>query len=480
MKGGTGILIDANNESAFNDFMNNSTFEYFSRGSNGMIFVATLNPGVVSTYQHLDASTYGTPVTKLIIKMCFIIDNPDNYNLNLVLNPIMYDDFKNEVNIQTDIFLKTMNYLQPICPSIVYAGLLEPSHPIIFKIMNDAALSLVYKLTSMTKLQAQIYAQNKGHLYVRKKAEINESLDLLKSIDIHFQKGEIHKFGIIAMEFADNYKTIHDELFTNPIYTLEIHKRRLENIARYIVIELAIKTGYNHGDYHKSNILINSTKNTYFKGLPAEPLIIDFGYAVKLSEKTIKEIKELYKRKEYISILKTIYCIPRADGLMINDPKHIVMYGYTCEQQTAQMIAENNNQIDQLIQLKKEATDDIIERFDVERTQKHLPHLPLSNKIKNKMYIGMIDDITPLHTVQIGEINMNYHFFKNPQYMTIYMDSLFYECSRQHKLRYYIKCCYYYIYLIQLYNPEKAHFPLFMVIILYYFGINTNMNDLII
>jgi hypothetical protein len=33
MKGGTGILIDSNNESAFNDFMDNSTFEYFSRGS---------------------------------------------------------------------------------------------------------------------------------------------------------------------------------------------------------------------------------------------------------------------------------------------------------------------------------------------------------------------------------------------------------------------------------------------------------------
>lgn len=379
MKGGTGVLIDSNNESAFNDFMDNSTFEYFSRGGNGLIFVATLKPGVVSPYQHLDADNYGSPVTKLIIKICFILDSIKGPT-NLGLYPMLYDEFKNEVNIQTDVFLKTMNYLQPLCPAIVYAGILEP-------ISTNVVGRIIEQSIAVLKSKPMIPTDH-------------DAVKLLKKIHTHFQSKKINKIGIIAMEFADNYKMVSTEMSTNPKYTTDSNqlenKISLYNIARYMVIELAVKTGYNHGDYHISNMLINLTKNTYFKGIHGEPLLIDFGFTVKLSQQTMEKIKEFYKEGKYNDILNTICKTPRSDGLMLNSPEFDRFYGYACSPQLLSSIKTNNTQIGQMIKLKQEATDDIIKRFDLERSQKHLPHLPLSNKIKNKMYIGMIDDIVTL------------------------------------------------------------------------------------
>jgi len=379
MKGGTGILIDSNNESAFNDFMNNSTFEYFSRGGNGLIFVATLNPGVVSPYQHLDASTYGSPVTKLIIKICFILDRITGPT-NIGLYPMLYDEFTNEVNIQTDVFLKTMNYLQPLCPAIVYAGILEP-------ISTNVVGRIIEQSIAVLKSKPMIPTDH-------------DAVKLLNKIHTYFQRKKINKIGIIAMEFADNYKMVKTEMSTNPKYTTDSNKLEntisLYNIARYMVIELAVKTGYNHGDYHISNMLINLTKNTYFKGIHGEPLLIDFGFTVKLSQQTIEKIKEFYKEGKYNDILNTICKTPRSDGLMLNSPEFDRFYGYACSPQLLSSIKTNNTQIGQMIKLKQEAIDDIIKRFDLERKQNNLPYLPLSNKIKNKMYIGMIDDIVPL------------------------------------------------------------------------------------
>jgi hypothetical protein len=458
MKGGRGIFIDANNEATFNNFINNCTFEYYRHGVNGVVFIASLNPGIVSNYKYLDAYTFGRPVTKLIIKACFITEDFSINEGSNILDRTNYEEFKNEVNIQTDIFLKTMNYLQPLCPAIVYAN--------VFDSTNNLLLNIVQKSIEILSSKEITSAIEKKFIY-------------LKKIEKVIKKGEIKKYGIIAMELADGYNSLYKEIHENPLYiNNEDNKRQLQNMVRYMLVELAVKTGYNHGDYHANNVLINLKNDTYFKGLNGEPLLIDFGYTVKLPENTMTKIKELYNNEDYEGILDALCLTPRADGKMINQEKYSDLFGYICDNSNASNRTENNNQIKNLIQRKQEATDDIIQLFNSKTDEnENYPMLPLSNKIKNQMYVGMLDT-TPLKIIKIPELDLNFHLFKKPKYLPVIIDWLYYVCSKTRNLDNFINCCYYYIYLVSLYNPDKLHWYLFALVIFYKFDIVTNVEVL--
>lgn len=458
MKGGTGIFIDSNNESTFNHFIQNSTFEYFGSGSNGLIFKATLNNGSLSNYKSLDATTFGNQITTLIIKVCYINDHYTNDKPSLI-EPIIYEDFKNEVNIQTDIFLKTMNYLQPLCPAIVYTSVLESN--------TDLVLKMIHQSISGLGLDD----------------ESNKIIKKLVLMQREIQNGKIQKIGIIGMELADGYNTINNEIFTNNVYVDPStgNKTNVHNMVRYLLIELAIQTGYTHGDYHKGNILVNINKNTYFKGIQGEPILIDFGYALKIPEHTMASIKQLYKNKNYLGILQLICMTPRANGLMLNQTKFNDLFGYICNRPND--ATEINMQIDDLIRLKNEAINDRIQSFHYKKYEdKNYPLLPLSNKIKNKMYIGILD-VTPLPTatlITLPEIDLNLHFFKHPTAVNLMVSWLHIVCKQVNALNKFIDCCYYYMYIIQLYNPpNKTDWQLFGLIVLYKLHIIVSIDKLI-
>ena len=455
MKGGTGIFIDSNNESTFNHFIENSTFEYFGSGVNGLIFKATINDSGSSNYKSLDANTFGKPITSIIIKVCYINDQYSGDN-NSVLQSGIYEHFKDEVNIQTDIFLKTMNYLQPLCPAVVYASALESN--------KDLVLKMIYQS-------------------IRRLGFDDESKKIIKTLGLvqrEIQNGKIQKLGIIGMELADGYNTLNNEIYANvDPSTIKDNKTKFHNMVRYLLIELAIQTGYTHGDYHGSNILINSKKNTYFKDIEGEPLLIDFGYAVKLSENTMKIIKQLYKTKDYVGIIDKICMTPRSDGLMLNQTKFNDLFGYICNKPND--VTEINMQIDELIRLKNEETNDRIQLFHSKKDEdKNYPLLPLSNKIKNKMYIGILD-VTPLAPIiRLPPLDLNLHFFKHPTAINIMVSWLYDVCKQVKLLNKFIDCCYYYVYIIQLYNPPNINqWQLFGLIVLYKLDIIVNIKDLI-
>ena len=127
MIGGTGIFIDQTNmEQNMLDFLSNSSVSFLNSGSNGMAFKATITPtsGYVSKYKNVDYAGYNTPVTNMLIKVGVVSyksNIPDHISRELIY-PTEESEFVKEVNIQTDIFLKTMNYLQPLCPAIVYSN----------------------------------------------------------------------------------------------------------------------------------------------------------------------------------------------------------------------------------------------------------------------------------------------------------------------------------------------------------------------
>ena len=97
--------------------------------------------------------------------------------------------------------------------------------------------------------------------------------------------------------------------------------------------------------------------------------------------------------------------------------------------------------------------------------------LPLSNKIKNKMYVGMID-INTLKLIKLTEVDLDLHLFRNPTYFPVIIEWIYDVCKLANNLDQFINCCYYYVYLIKSYNPEEPHWKLYALAVFYKLNIN--------
>ncbi len=105
-----------------------------SKGAYGITFLLELPDDINTSNDNLfykkmvPDEEYGEPVKQIIIKFQYILKNDNDANTkdnNIPIQPVKSIDIQNEVNIQTDIFFKTFKYLQPLCPSIVYAEIID-------------------------------------------------------------------------------------------------------------------------------------------------------------------------------------------------------------------------------------------------------------------------------------------------------------------------------------------------------------------
>jgi hypothetical protein len=247
-----------------------------------------------------------------------------------------------------------MNNLQPLCPAIVFSKIYNYPEQMGFSVINH--------------IKQEIISDNSISTFDKTKVQ-----RLLQ---------DITGYTIIGMEYADNYKIAYD---------VSRNKKNLINKVCYLLIELAIKTGYSHADFHLSNIMTNENDTTYFKGNPGSVLLIDFGLAVKISPQKMKVIREEYKNENYNKIIQII-CeeVPSRIGIKLKSED---VYDVICK------FDVENDDIKELINAKKMATDEIIENFNSR------PKLPLTNSIKNKMYPGIISEETDI--IEIKKINID-------------------------------------------------------------------------
>lgn len=414
---GAGIFIEnaENSEESFRMFLQNSTFKIIGKGSNGSIYLATLNAGIVSPYKSMNPFNFNEPVNTIIIKISYIEENVDVVFDTETINE---KDFEDEINIQTDISMKTMEYLQPICPSVVYSN-----------ITNDP-----------------IYIEN---IF----AELNSITSLRNIIN-----GGL-KYGIIGMEFADGYKTLNNLVpAIHDIANLFIGStpREIDYIcmAYYIIIELAIKTGYTHSDFHAGNILIHPTDTNYFSITQGSVVIIDFGWAEKLSHRNKMEIKELYKSRQYVEIFNVLCNIPRKDDYDLKDPT-FSGFDYVCKIPVpSPYIDIINRRIDELINEKEEKTNEIIELFNSKPIEERnlYPLLPLSKRMKLKVYNGIQEK--KLNIITIDEIVVSVGLTE-----PYIRDSM--------------------IYIYRIVKHEKKHLSLFYTACYIYVYLNTKYNSII-
>ena len=417
-KGGVSLSIGqpTNEESYlsnFIDFLNNSSLYYISGGSIGSIYKASITKsGYVSPYRHMSSNNFMEPITSIIVK--FILNNNAS-------TPI-----EDEVNIQTEVFLKTVDYLKPLCPAIIHAVKVDTieKHTTFQSIVNnniigDEKQNILY---SMNEIKKQFETPN---------ANANKY-------------GGFQSLDIIAMDFVDaepmskykknkkkSNKDYHDFL-------------KYSSMAIYAILEMTIKTQYSHGDFHSNNIMIDIHEDDYFADvnktndeiipIHGRAIIIDFGQAVKIEADVYSVIMDFIKNKKYINALHALCNINRRDGvalygdvykwlcdfegvntkmseikalnkkkqhnLLSNDSNDLISLKMEYNK-ILNSVLYVNNLVDVLFTSRQTAITALTKYYETQHVlnpQKY-PQLPLSGEFKRQlyMYCGMGVDVCGIH-----------------------------------------------------------------------------------
>ena len=341
------IIKNKNVDLSFFNYLHNCEISYYSSGKNSIILKADLDCNIESPYLHLNYYNFKKPVKELIIKIIFLSTNYDpehdtflveidNKMTELAINEV--DMFINEVNIQTNIYFKTCKDFHPICPGITYANYFKSKDNVV-KIFN-----LFIKLVT---------SRNNYKNYKTK-------LTLENILNIFINNTSFNSIGIIGMEYAENYKIISRVLSNN------ISNKVYKNMARFILLKLCLETGYNHGDFHLGNIMINTILDNI--------LLIDFGYSVKINPDLLDKIKNYINEKDYSKALSIIYNIPRIDGLNLTDSKYDIYFSWLCHD-------VNNNELNILFQLNEYSKNTILNKSY---------KFNFSDNLKNYLFNGLL------------------------------------------------------------------------------------------
>jgi hypothetical protein len=454
--GGTGILLNDTSDAAFEFFIRNSTFKLMTSGANAITILATLHPGLESSYKSMDAATYGQPIHSIIIKLIVHCVLRKRFEIDYIreINSILLNDIVNELNIQTDIALKTSNYLEPLCPSPIY-------------FTENITLEI------LTIINNNIVDSDKDK-------QKRLTLGIHNMIQFLALSNSTQGISVIAMEMAQDFKTINDiidemNVYISPsantpiptaaAYTSQEKKEKEQlfiYMAAYIIIKLAIDTGYAHGDYHKSNIMINTTKTNYFHGITGAPLLIDFGFSTKILPEQMHIIKDKYKNKDYVGVLQQISDIPRSDGEKLTNPNWTKFYRYLYKD----FKPDANEQIDLLFTLREQAIQNTVELFEqLHQTDTTIPRLPLPKKIRHKMYAGV-----EIHTEIVQtKLEFNIRILRNIKIVFNRFFDLLYKFqiyTVKQRIYFFIKFCYNYIYILNNLPYEEALLDLYAAIAL--------------
>lgn len=239
----------------FLDFILGSTLSYVGAGSSGL-GLSSLNT-TNDIYKILTTNNENVVCSNLFIKLVPIYtanNDPEKFDLYVpgtrvaLIYPSAEKDFWKEVYLQNEIYKKTNENLEPICPPIVYSECLN----------NEASIDLLQVLFERLHTP-DMHDKEDDALYV------------LKNM---YSKFNTLKLGIIGMGFTTGY--------TSLFYIIRNKPPKLSHYINLAVYELVrlYKHGYMHGDFSSANIMINPTYN-YTGANSGRAMLIDFGMSFK-------------------------------------------------------------------------------------------------------------------------------------------------------------------------------------------------------
>lgn len=259
------IFVDENDKNTdtkkFMDYTKISTVTYFNRGAYGIGYSVKINDLAKSGYNVISLNNTEQTLTcgRLFVKLVPIFDDKENTELPALIDELLEmdvttsDDFLNEIRVQTEVYKKTNNNLEAVCPPIVYSNIVNNTSE-----KSRAQNLLSVMINNMPNDENKVFLHNMKSLY-----EANRTL----------------KLGVIAMSFAENYDTLWNVMKKT---TNSAQRIMYQYLAVYELLRL-YDIGYMHGDYHMKNILIN-TQYRYNKLEDiylGRCLIIDYGLAFK-------------------------------------------------------------------------------------------------------------------------------------------------------------------------------------------------------
>jgi len=245
----------------FYEFINSSVISYVGAGSSGLGLLSS-NP-TNDSYKILTTDNGNVVCSELFIKIVPIYADKffqPQFDLHIRktdqwadIFSSAEDEFWHEVRIQNEIYKKTNDNLEPICPPIVYSECLN----------HASSISLLEMLFDKYD-----------------KSDIPHNLlndEPLKKIAtmLHLPRYNRMRVGIIGMGFTKGYQSLYSVVHGRDAD----EKKPYFDMAVYELLRL-YSIGYLHGDFSQENIMINPTYN-YTGTNSGRAMIIDFGMSFK-------------------------------------------------------------------------------------------------------------------------------------------------------------------------------------------------------
>ena len=197
--------------------------------------------------------------------------------------------------------------------------------------------------------------------------------------------------GVIGMEFANGYQTL---------FQLQNHKDSIlyKYMILYLLLELALQTGYTHADFHTGNLMIHTTSKHYFVDeenvkdkIIGKPLLIDFGFSNKIPDDKMEKIRNHIKNGKYTLALKELCTVPRKDGLELFE--YPIHYGWVCGY--LDLSISRSEQEKYIQEIKKTIHDEILKKIldnyrkPFEKDSKRLEEYRKSKNLDDEKYQKM-------------------------------------------------------------------------------------------
>jgi len=272
-----------NPKDVFYDFINSSVISYVGAGSSGLGLLSS-NP-TNDSYKILTTNNENVVCSELFIKIVPIYSDKTFQPLFKDLY-IRKDDlwaeifssaepeFWNEVRIQNEIYKKTNENLEPICPPIVFSECLDNATSI-------AMLEMLFDNIDKSAIPPDLF-------------RVMMEDDPLNKIATKLRLPRYHgiKLGIIGMGFTKGYQSLHSAVRGKDV----AEKKPYLDLAVYELLRL-YSIGYLHGDFSQTNIMINPTYN-YTGTNSGRAMIIDFGMTFQHNSPDVDILRILERMRD--------------------------------------------------------------------------------------------------------------------------------------------------------------------------------------
>lgn len=272
-----------NPKDVFYDFINSSVISYVGAGSSGLGLLSS-NP-TNDSYKILTTDNENVVCSELFIKIVPIYSDkffqPLFKDLYIRKDDLWAEifssaepEFWNEVRIQNEIYKKTNDNLEPICPPIVFSECLDNATSI-------AMLEMLFDNLDKSAIPLDLF-------------RVMMEDDPLNKISTKLKLPRYHgiKLGIIGMGFTKGYQSLHSVVRGKD----PDEKKPYLDLAVYELLRL-YSIGYLHGDFSQTNIMINPTYN-YTGTKSGRAMLIDFGMTFQHNNPDVDILRILERMRD--------------------------------------------------------------------------------------------------------------------------------------------------------------------------------------